>query len=346
MIVRLLLVLLTVCTLASCAPRGVIAVAEPAPDSRLHDIWVASFRATVEPEAGQTLPPRPKAMTFERQRIAVPPTHQTGQIEWPKGLPEPAKNFVTADTAYYESIGAFSNAVRAADLTATGNTFLFVHGYNYTHGEAVYQMAQIAHDFEIPSPPVLFSWPSAARAAGYLYDRDSVLIARDQLEDLIVALTRSPDRKLIIMGHSMGTFLLMETLRQIEISGSVDIPAKVESLILVSPDIDGELFYTQAARLSKLPDPSLIIAAKQDKVLRLSAFLTGRTNRLGSETDRGAVGDLPITVVDASNLGTNGTNHSIALTSPTAITILKNLRRQSNDISKTVPSLVHLSELR
>ncbi|MEM9585350.1 MAG: alpha/beta fold hydrolase [Pseudomonadota bacterium] len=332
-------------SLAACAPRGTLKYAAPDPRGTVEEIWVANFRPTQPPAEGQRSPPRPDALRFRRNDVSVPPTHRTGQVEWPKGAPDAATDFVTLRTKEYQNIGHFARQIARADQSGTKETLIFVHGYNVTHGEAVYQLAQVAHDFEIEAPTVLFSWPSAGATPGYIYDRDSVLIARDQLEKVIVALTRDPSRQVILMGHSMGNLLLMETLRQIEISGSLNIARKIDGLFMVSPDIDGELFYTQAARLDALPDPTIILAADQDRALRVSAFLTGRTNRLGSQTDRSSVRDLPISVVDVSSVANGGLDHSVALTSPAAIAIIRNLNRKTLPGEAKVPPLVDLATL-
>ena len=322
---RLSSILLIVLSLAACAPRGEIGFGEAVPSGTVLDIWVAKFRSNAPPEEGQRSPPRPDRTIFERYSVSVPATHQTGQIEWPSETPNAATDFVTVEQQQYPTSTTFAAAVSGSDGPRSGTTLLFVHGYNYTHGEAVYQTAQIAHDFDVPSPTVLFSWPSAGAPQGYLYDRDSVLIARDQLEEVIIALTQEQGRSIEILAHSMGNFLVMETLRQIEISGSVDIGRKITGLYMVSPDIDGELFYTQASRIKTLPTNSVILAAEQDRALRISALLTGRTNRLGSETDRRAVKDLPVVVLDTSALSTGGSSHSVPFTSPEAIEILRRL---------------------
>ena len=312
----------------------------------MHDVWIANFRPTDPPAQGQRSPPRPDRLSFQRAAVSVPPTHTVGQIEWPDGAPSGLQNFVTIEQQDIPSAADFARRIARADTGATGTTFLYVHGYNYTHGEAVYQMAQIAHDFDVPSPTVLFSWPSAGVPVGYLYDRDSTLIARDQLEEVIVALTRQPGRRLEILGHSMGNLLIMETLRQIEISGSVDIADKIAALIMISPDIDGELFYTQAARLRSLPRNTVILAARQDRALRVSALLTGRTNRLGSETDRAAVRDLPVAIVDTSQFARDGRSHAVPLTSPSAIAILRRAQENPRVISGRSDRVIDLSSLR
>ncbi len=332
--------------LTACAPRGEISFGAPVPQASVHDIWIANFRATAPPAEGDRSPPRPTTLQFEKAEVSVPPSHSTGQIEWPRSTPNAATDFVTLSAETFASPVRFAQALAQSEKAVTGETFVYVHGYNYTHGEAVYQAAQIVHDYEVPSPMVLFSWPSAAAPVGYLYDRDSALIARDQLEQVLVALTREQGRKVTLLGHSMGNLLIMETLRQIELSGSLNIAEKIDALIMVSPDIDGELFYTQARRIGQLPNRSVIIAARQDSALRLSARLTGRENRLGSATDRRAVRDLPVVVIDASDLADGGNNHSIGLTSPAAIAILKNVDPDSLPGEVQESAIIKLVDLR
>lgn len=332
--------------LAACAERGEIAFGPTAADAVIQQVWVAKFRPDHGPAEGQRSPPRPQELVYERYSVSIPATHEIGHIEWPKTVPNAATDFVTVAQDAVQTLDRFSTQVAAADIGSTGTTVLFVHGYNYTHGEAVYQTAQIAHDFETPSPMVLFSWPSAGVSGGYLYDRDSVLIARDELEKVIIGLTRNNGRQIDIIAHSMGNQLVMETLRQIEISGSLNIGKKINALVMISPDIDGELFYTQAARIKELPRETVILAARQDRALRLSALLTGRTNRLGSETDRRAVRDLPIAVVDTSDLSLGGTSHSIPFSSPTAISILKNLDGDITLQGRAADEVVNLADLK
>jgi len=330
----------------ACSQRGHIAYGKAAPGATLVDIWVAKFRSDQPPALGQTLPPRPAGMTFQKEAVSIPQTHQTGKIEWPDGLPDAQSDFVTLSTQAYPTLNGFAAQVAHNTDRGSDEVMLFVHGYNYTHGEAVYLLAQMAYDFKVPAPTVLFSWPSAGKSVGYLYDRDSVLIARDQLEKVIIALTKQRGKKLLLVGHSLGNFLIMETLRQIEITGSVNIRQSIDTLVMLSPDIDGELFYTQASRLRQVPDPSIIVAVSEDRALRLSAFLTGRTNRLGSETDKLAIRDLPITVVDASGLSNSISNHNVAMTSPAAISILTRMGNGARLWQTNTPRLINLAGAR
>ena len=111
----------------------------------------------------------------------------------------------------------------------------------------------------------------------------------------------------------MGSYLIMETLRQIALKRSMNIDTSIDALILMAPDIDGVLFRNQANAIGRLPDPFILMVAKQDRALRISSLLTGRRPRLGAQTDRSVVGDLPISVVDVSDLAVGG---SFALEAP------------------------------
>lgn len=183
-----------------------------------------------------------------------------------------------------------------------------------------------------------------ARKILYVYDRDSALLSRDTLEQTIVELTRGTERRLVLIGHSMGSYLVMETLRQIALKDSLDIADKVDVLILMAPDIDGEVFQSQVASLPELPNPFVLMVAQQDRALGISSLLTGLRPRLGSQTDRASVGDLPISVIDVSALSTGESfDHKIATTSPAAISILRRLSDETPLGEANIGELVLLS---
>ena len=82
----------------------------------------------------------------------------------------------------------------------------------------------IAHDTSYPGTPVLFSWASGARTTDYVYDKESASAARDQLEVTLRLLAQSGARRIDIVAHSMGTWVTMETLRQLR-ARDVVLPA-------------------------------------------------------------------------------------------------------------------------
>jgi esterase/lipase superfamily enzyme len=330
---RILLCLTVFLGLAACAARGVItlvpgALIEGAVEQR---VFVASNRLSGQAENGALLffdqtfgDVRDATLKFGRVTLSIPPTHRVGVIEWPLGAePDPMRHFLAVDELRYGSDAAFLRDVKGA-ARGEGVT-IFVHGFNVNNAEAVYRLAQIAHDFGAREPVVAFSWPSAGSPRGYVYDRDSVMFSRDDLEEVLTLFARE-GVPMTIVAHSMGSQLVMETLRQLSISGKRDVLRRIETVALISPDIDADVFAQQAARIAPFPEPFTILVSARDRALSLSAFLTGKPTRLGSITDPAELVDLPVDVVDLSDVeGGDRSGHLTAFTSPEAIRLLREM---------------------
>ena len=193
--------------LAACAPRPTALRAPPDPAAEVHPIHVATGRSfdRTGPLFGNERAP---GLRYFRADISVPPTHAPGRIEWPDGPPDAATDFVVTGT---EVIGGPGRLVSRMREGSDGReTLLYVHGYNNTLSEAMFRLAQIRTDFDVAMPALLFSWPSAGDPRGYVYDRDSVLFARDDLVALLDRLTAGPRDRVFLLAHSMGSQLVME----------------------------------------------------------------------------------------------------------------------------------------
>jgi esterase/lipase superfamily enzyme len=237
---------------------------------------------------------RSETLSFATLSVSVPPNRQPGRVNPGFANPDPLQDFTIAARQDMDSDSSFVARVRRALRDKPPNEreiTLFVHGYNNSFLDGVYRMAQLYHDLELPGVPVHYSWPSAANPLGYTYDRDSVLFARDGLEATLRDMQRAGARRIILVGHSLGTMLVMETLRQIEIRDPGWSDDALGGVVLISPDLDVELFEMQARRISTLPEPFAIFVNKRDRALALSARLNGRTNRLGNLTDPAALAE-------------------------------------------------------
>lgn len=330
---RVIIVMLVVLSLGACAARGVVSYVPEAamPDAQLQDVFVASNRRAAErgaPNLFQTRfgGVRDPQLRFARMTLSIPPGHAPGQIEWPGAEPpDPARHFVVTDEVLYDGQPDFLNALNAAPGR---DVVVFVHGFNVNNAEAIYRLAQIAHDFDAQSPVIAYSWPSAGSPRGYAYDRDSVIFSRDGLEHLLQALTGQGHRVLVV-AHSMGSQLVMEVLRQLSISGKTDVLEALNGVALISPDIDEDVFRGQAARIVPFPQPFMLIVSSNDRALGISAFLTGKPARLGSIQEPDSLDDLPVRVIDLSDIREGDrTGHSTAFTAPAAIRLLRDLGAQ------------------
>lgn len=313
--------------LVACSPRPSAQRAIPAPNSMIEPVFVATER-----ELDQTGPtfgePRNTGLRYFRADISVPASHAPGQIEWPEGPADAATDFVVAETQVYDDQSSFA---RAAHRSGSGKeVLLFVHGYNNTLSESMYRLAQIRTDFGTPGPAVLYSWPSAGDPRGYIYDRDSVLYARDDLERLMKSLTANPNDRIVLLAHSMGSQLIMEVMRQAALKGDRRLLSRINSVVLMSPDIDPDVFRTQAQAIGDLPQPFLIFVSQQDRALNLAGFITGRKPRLGVIDSPDVVEGLDVKVIDFTALSDGeGLNHAVPATSPAAISVLRGMIGQA-----------------
>ena len=317
---RLLLILVAAALLA-CSPRGQLTLApEGARLGIIEPVFVATTR---ELKDGGFDTGRSETVRFARYDISIPPQRELGEINWPPrgAKPNTRKHFVTAKQVLFAGEQDFRNDL-AKSLAVNGNeAVIFVHGYNNNFSEGLYRVAQFAHDLELPGTVVHYAWPSAAIPLGYVYDRDSSLFARDGLESLIREVKASGARRILLVAHSMGASLTMEALRQAAIRGDTGTLAAIGGVILISPDIDVDVFRAQARTIGKLPQPFVIFGSDRDRVLRMSAQLTGQAERLGSLTDVSKLADLEVTLLDVSQFA-EGSGHFTLGDSPALILLL------------------------
>ncbi len=319
--------LIAALALAACAPRGTLTlVPQAAGVGDLTEVFVATSRA-VDPATGAYGPGRQRgALGFARYEVSVPPGREIGQITWPPpgGPADPARDFVTADAEIYGAAAAFRadlGRALAREKRGEREAMIFVHGFNTTYAEGIYRIAQLSHDLEIPGVPVHYAWPSIARPLGYAHDLDSAMFGRDGLGRLLEQVSAAGAERIILVAHSMGTLVTMETLRQLSIAGRRGVLDKVAGVVLIAPDLDVDVFHSQATRIGHLPQPFIIFTSRRDRALALSARLTGQRQRLGNLRDLTQVADLKVTVVDVAAFNV-GAGHFNVGESPALIRLL------------------------
>jgi len=317
-------VVLCAFALAACTPRGAVSVIQSdVKPSYVAPIFMATTRAKSDSPWEYTKD-RTSQVSLARYDISVPPTHKAGAVEWPKGNPNIATDMVTLSVTEFKSRRAFISDANTFKRTGQ-EAIVFVHGYNNTFAEGLYRFAQVAHDVQIQGPKYHYSWPSAGDARGYVYDRDSILFARDGLEQLLTDVAKTNSQGIFLVAHSIGSALVMETLRQMAIAGNPDLNGKLRGIIMISPDIDVNVFVQSLSRIKPQPEPLLIFVSKRDLALKFSSFLTGSANRLGVIENLDNLKDSKVEIIDVSAFDGSGVlNHSVAITSPALLNILKN----------------------
>jgi len=270
--------------LAACAGRSdeAMMLAEPvATGSPPVDMLVVTTRAG-DPDPGRLFSGERGADTsFTELRVSIPPAdvRKVGEVIRPTHVPpDPTKEFAVVGRVDHTGPSA-----RAwFHKNGNGRALIFVHGFNTRYDDAVFRFAQFVHDSGTPFTPILFTWPSRGKVIDYNYDRESTNYSRDSLELLLrAAASDSSVKEISILSHSMGTWLTMETLRQMAIRDG-HLPAKLHDVVLASPDIDGDVFRKQLERLGK-PRPRIsLFVSRDDRALDVSKLIAGDVDRVGA----------------------------------------------------------------
>lgn len=332
--VRTGLLLGAVLGMAACAGRGEIGFMPP--DSKVTGPVASMLVATprqIAPAPEMFSNERDYSLHFANFQIAIPPNREAGEVNFPKGKPDPETDFLVTSHQILESERAFIKALNTAarhDPIRSDVGTVFVHGYNTNFAEGLYRVSQLSHDLRPPGPEVFFSWPSEAKLTAYLTDRESALFARDDLAQTIRAMSKSNLKEFKVVGHSMGTFVVMDTLRTMALANEKAALRKIGAVVLVSADIEIDVFRRQAPPVLEAGIPIFLVVSSDDKALRFSAMLRGQKTRLGSISSVDDLGGLDVNVIDLSAIDPNdASGHFKVGTSPEVISMIQALRAQS-----------------
>lgn len=315
-------------SLGACADRITAPLAPDALHSQnTQHLYVVTNRQ--RNEDGFLGPNRAAELRFLDTTVAIPASHVIGDPPTYSARPDPQKHFVIAEETAKPSLTALTDQI-SRDLSQAPRqnreVILFVHGFFNTYQDSLFRLAQIQNDFDVPGAVVNFAWASAGSPLGYAYDRESVLFSRDDLETTLRALVKTQDSVLLV-GHSMGTLLITETLRQIELGEPGWVARNLDGLMLIAPDMPVDLFARNLERIQSLPPRTMIMTSTQDNALRLSNRVNRSGQRLGQISDPDLLADMPVLVLDVSNFSESGsTNHMTFAESPALIALMQDAR--------------------
>lgn len=321
-------VLVLALVLAGCAaPRATMQfVPKGAEPGTIESIYIGTTRQ-IDPTLTSRLGfGRSQVMRYGKIDVSVPPDRAPGTIPLPRPRQklDPATQFLTADRTIYRDAAQFRQALAREVARKKGDTVIFVHGFNNNAVESTYRMAQFGYDLKLPGALVHYAWPSRATALGYVYDRDSAIFASRGLEQLLKNVESAGGRRVVLVAHSMGGFITMEAMSRLALQGNRRVLDRIAGVVLMSPDIDVDVFKGQAKTIGKLPEPFLIFTSKKDKALALSARITGQTNRLGNLPDPTPLAGLKLTLIDTTAYSVGG-GHFNPANSPALLAILGNI---------------------
>ncbi len=321
--------------LAGCAgrPEGVLVPSgKVAPGVSTVDLLVATTRAPSHVPGVLFSGERGSDIELREIVVSIPPDgkRKVGQVQWPSKLPaDPEKDFATVSVEPLDAARA-GRVWLDRNLPKSRRVLVFVHGFNNRYEDAVYRFAQIVHDSKTDAAPVIFTWPSRASIFDYSYDKESTNYSRDALEELLRAVVAKPEvGEVTVMAHSMGTWLAVETLRQMAIRDG-RVPKKIQQVILASPDLDVDVFGQQLRAIGEPRPHFTLFVSRDDRALTLSRRISGNVDRLGQinpaeEPYRSMLEKQGITVLDLTALKSGDRlNHGKFAESPEVVRLIGN----------------------
>lgn len=311
----------------------------PANESEIaarHQIYVATSRGfSSEPGviyAGE----RADETTFAKVDVTVPAVHETGMIEKAPNpiVADPARYFAADKIGIFPTHGDFKRELSRSIKERGGRALVFVHGFNTGFDEAIYRMTQVVHDADYQGSPILFTWASAARTIDYVYDNNSATSARDRLEETLKLVVEAGAERIDLVAHSMGSWLTMETLRQLAIAGDPTLQGRLGDVVLASPDIDVDVFKSQMRRYGQPEKPFYVLTSQRDRALSVSGLIAGNKPRVGDYTYAEDLAQFGVTVIDVTSVtGGDALNHTTFAENPALVRLLgqRLLRDQTED---------------
>lgn len=201
-----------------------------------------------------------------------------------------------------------------ADMDSGLGTIVYIHGYGCSFTDAVgnalalqYRVQSLGTRFNV----VLFSWPSdgvLTPVVAYKSDREDAATsglafsrAFQKLYSYLQTIpqTESCGSPIHLLCHSMGNFVLENTLWHLCKNMPGRLPRIFSEVVLASADVDSDAFES-AGKLGRLPEISRRITIyynRGDKALRISDLTKGNEDRLGASGPRHPL-DVPAGVVN------------------------------------------------
>jgi len=251
---------------------------------------------------------RGQAIDVGKCMVTIPPNHRKGQLESPtwwklEFSQNPALDVVLQNTIRLSNEDFYS-ALRAD--SSSGAALVFIHGFGTTFEDAVRHSAQIKYDLSFPGPVIAFSWPSQGVISPAVYPVDTqnadwtVPFLAEFLRSLS---TQLGNTKIVVIAHSMGSRVLMNTL--IRLKGQAGIPANLSKIILAAPDVDSDVFVDD---VKQLQESMTMYASSHDEALSVSRGINGH-QRAGDTSKGITTVDGVVDTIDVSNVDTSLIGH-------------------------------------
>lgn len=206
-----------------------------------------------------------------------------------------------------------------------GEVVVFVHGYNTSFQSSARRTAQMDEDLNLDATLVLFAWPSLTVLSGYDGDVERATGAEARLADLLADLVDAGARRLVVVGHSLGAKLAMETLAGMSASDGRRVLPRLGGVVLLSPDLATEAFNAAYSSLPGKRPPVAVYLSKDDFALKALSVVTDQEERIGVVSDPNRVADGEIYLIDVSRVVNAGIGHLAVAAQPALIEAIRDM---------------------
>ena len=244
-------------------------------------------------------------LTWGTATVSIPRDHRMGHLEsqsWLGSLffePDEEKHVILQEMTLRDREAVL--ALIGGDLARDDSVLVYVHGFNTSLDLAARRAGQLTYDLAWQGPSLLFAWPSAGQAIEYFHDRTMADRSVPALEQTFRALAEQEPGRIIVIAHSMGTYITSTALANMIRDGDPAVE-RIATVILAAPDIDEVVFRDQIApRFRQVTRPRVTLyASAEDTALKASKAANG-FRRIGDTTDGVTV--IPgIDVIDATGV--------------------------------------------
>jgi len=274
------------------------------------------------------------SLSFGAVTVALPRTHQLGQLEAPSILrlefsADPERHVVLQSLTPLSTDAWRAEIAKRATALERPGILVFVHGYNASFADAARRGGQLAFDLKFDGATVLFSWPSRASTVEYTVDEQAAEWSIPDMRAVLTSLsTVAPGAPIYVIAHSMGNRVFTRGFQALlEKNPAASIAYK--QLVLAAPDIDADVFRRDIGPAILGTGPRVTLyASSNDKALAASRGVHGGYRRLG-ESGKDLVVLKGLDTVDASTVSTEFLGHSYYGDSSTVMSDLMYLIRKS-----------------
>ena len=208
--------------------------------------------------------------------VSIPRDHKMGELESPSLLRlefrnDPAKHVVLLSAQALSPTDFRASVDERLEGDPRHSVLVFVHGYNVTFEDAARRLGQMTYDLGFRGVPLLYSWPSKGTLLGYTADEASAEWSVPHFSELLKQLHLDPSvTTIFVVGHSMGTRVVSNSLASLASSGLPLGRPLVKEVVLAAPDIDFDTFKHLATGALASSARITVYESSQDVALQLS----------------------------------------------------------------------------